>query len=109
MRYEMGTVDQIPDSDARCFIREQVARIDRETERYCRMREEARPRIDAMLTRARQEWDERDKRDQAAERRRTRWGTLAFLDLPLVISVIGLTLSAIGLVLAVLVVAHVLG
>lgn len=104
----MSAADQIQDDATQRFIREQIERIDREQARYCRLREDSEPRIDAMLARARREWDEQDRRDQAAERRRSRWRVLASPDMPLVISAIGLTLSAIGLFLCVLVVAYVL-
>ncbi|MDD2859685.1 MAG: hypothetical protein PHI71_01280 [Acidiphilium sp.] len=71
----MNTVDQTQGDATQRFIHEQIARIDREQARYCRMREEAQPRIDAMLARVGRKWDEQDRRACLVESHRSRCRT----------------------------------
>ena len=77
----------------RLYVREQIARFDLMHERILRMREESRPRIDALLAQAAQ--------DRAAihiQRNDRNW--------PAIIMAAGAVLNGISAILAVLVAAH---
>ena len=89
----IGGAERFMTERERLYVREQIARFDLMHERILRMREESRPRIDALLAQAAQ--------DRAAihiQRNDRNW--------PAIIMAAGAVLNGISAILAVLVAAH---